>query len=186
MHKLTTVALSALVIGNLCGLAYFVKPSTKSAPGPRPQDAPAPLPANPLEFRELFAQTTALKPSTKVQALAEKRVRMQGFMAQMELPPLGGFYLTPRQVVCDEAGAGTADLPLESVFVVASSARDHEVPFVAGPLVVRGVLEVGNRADAQGRVSAFRIRLDPPSAVEIATNTSPSGKTVQHNEGVPP
>jgi hypothetical protein len=101
---------------------------------------------------------------------------MVGFMAEMEIPPRGGFYLAPRPVRCDEAGGGTADLPLESVLVVSPSAADATVAFLPGPLEATGILEVGNRPDADGRISAIRLVLDgpvgdrPPAAARAATN----------------
>jgi hypothetical protein len=87
-------------------------------------------------------------------------VRLVGFMAQLELPPRGAFYLVPRPVRCDESGAGTADLPPESVLVLSASSAGRVVPFLAGALELTGTLELGNQPDSEGRVSAFRLRLD--------------------------
>ncbi|MDX2052646.1 MAG: hypothetical protein SFV15_09665 [Polyangiaceae bacterium] len=115
--------------------------------------------ASTLRFEELFEVGPALVPSAKVLALAGKRVRVLGFMVDMELPPKSGFFLTSRPVRCDEGGQGTADLPIASVFVISQSMAGHSVPHVPGRLQVTGILEVGNQPDSSGRVSSFRLRL---------------------------
>ncbi len=113
-----------------------------------------------LEFDDLLAPGAELRLSEKVLRLDGIRVRLTGFVAKMELPPDGGFYLAPRPVTCDEAGGGTADLPVESVLVLSRSAQGRPVPFIGGALEVTGILQTGNQADADGRVSALRILLD--------------------------
>jgi hypothetical protein len=132
--------------------------------------------AAPLSFSELFEHSASLRPSARVLALDGRRVRLDGFMARMEVPSRGGFYLCPRHVSADESGAGTADLPVESVFVVMRSAAGREVPYRPGLLEVTGTLRVGNRADADGRVSAFQLTLDR-SASRKSSSTMHSSST---------
>jgi len=118
-------------------------------------------PAASLEFREFFAPSNLeLKPSAKLLALNGKRVRLVGFMAQMEDAPPGAFYLCPRPVFCDEAGGGTADLPPNAVRVIVRSAKDKSIAFTPQLLEVTGILEVGNRTEENGVVSAVRLILD--------------------------
>jgi hypothetical protein len=132
----------------------------------------APAPAD-LEFRELLASTgQGLRPSERAASLEGRRVRMVGFMAHMEVAPRGAFYLTPRPVSCDEAGAGNADLPPEAVYVVVRSAGGEEIEFTPRVLEVTGRLEVGNRVEADGRVTHLRLVLDRPQDL---AGTSPSG-----------
>jgi hypothetical protein len=121
-------------------------------------------PASPIEFAELFDAGPSLKPSAKALALDGKRVRIVGFMAEMEEPLEGAFYLVPRPIKLDESGGGTGDLPLESVLIVVPASEGKMLPQVNGPLEGTGVLEVGNRADGQGRVSNFRLTLDPAAS----------------------
>ena len=124
-------------------------------------------PASPIEFRELFDSGPSLKPSAKALALDGKRVRIAGFMAEMEEPIEGAFYLVPRPIKLDESGGGTGDLPLESVLIVVPGSEGRMLSHVDGALEGTGVLEIGNRADERGRVSNFRLRLDrDPSRVE--------------------
>jgi hypothetical protein len=172
--RMTSASTALLGSAAVCALVYFVvhrasaervSPelsstgrANASAPSARRFDD-----VESLRFQELFeAGKTALEPSSKARDLAGKHVRMTGFVAEMELPPKGAFYLVPRPVHCDEAGGGTADLPSESVLVIVPSARGAEMPHRAGLLEVSGVFEVGNRPDDDGRVSGFRIVLDRP------------------------
>jgi hypothetical protein len=87
---------------------------------------------------------------------------MVGFMAELEHAPQRAFYLTPRPVSCDEAGAGTGDLPIENVLVLAPFVAADAVPHVAGAVEVVGRFEVGNQVDTDGFPSSFRIHLDAP------------------------
>jgi hypothetical protein len=89
---------------------------------------------------------------------------MVGYMARMERVVPGAFYLVPHPVMCDEEGAGTSDLPVENVLVLVRSAKDKEIAFIPRPLEVTGILEVGNREEEDGRVSAIRLTLDGPPA----------------------
>jgi hypothetical protein len=130
------------------------KPEVAQAPATPPADAT-------LQFSELFASGgSALQPSELAQQLVGKRVRMVGFMAELEHGPVGAFYLTAQPVRCDESGAGTADLPIASVLVAVPFAANKQIPHVAGPLEVIGAFELGNQTDAQGFPSSFRLRLD--------------------------
>lgn len=127
-----------------------------------PASPPAAPPA-PLSFREFFAPSPrGLKPSTRLLSLDGKRVRLTGFMAQMESPPKGGFYLCAFPVFAAEGGGGTADLPPDAVLVVVRSAQGKELEHIPRPLEVTGVLELGARVDEEGRVSRIRILLDGP------------------------
>ncbi|MEO5769941.1 MAG: hypothetical protein ABIS92_16425, partial [Polyangia bacterium] len=118
-----------------------------------------------------------LIPTPRVLAAAGKRVRLIGFMAHMDLPSGGAFYLTPKPLVCDEAGGGTADLPPEAVRVTVPAARDRQIPFVAGPLEVTGMFALGNQSEPDGRTSSFRLTLDSQTFVhEPARGVNSPGK----------
>jgi hypothetical protein len=158
-------------------------PSMDGAPKPPRQtrgssaSAPsAPNSAAVLSFKEFFeASPRELKPSEKLLSLNGKRVRMVGYMARMERMVPGAFYLVPHPVTCDEEGAGTSDLPVENVLVLVRSAKNREIAFIPRPLEVTGILEVGNREEEDGRVSAIRLTLDgPPVKRKTAkSNTKP-------------
>src|SRR5262245_38914244 len=131
-----------------------------------------------IEFREFFeANASELKPSAKLLSLNGRRARLVGFMAQMEQPPSGAFYLCPRPVYADESGGGTADLPIGSVRVIVRSAKGKKIPFIARPIEVTGILEVGNQAEDDGTVSAVRLILD--ALQEPANSANPSSSATK-------
>jgi hypothetical protein len=128
-----------------------------------PVTAAAALPSSEaLSFLELIdSEGSQLKLSNRAQQLAGHRVHINGFVAQLEIPPKGGFYLTPQPVHGDESGAGTGDLPLESILVLSDAVPANALNEVSGPVQVTGVLELGQREDSEGRSNWIRIRLDP-------------------------
>jgi hypothetical protein len=128
------------------------------APDPKPDPPPEEIAF--AEFFDPAPSRRGLKPSARLLGVAGKRVRIVGFMAQMEKPPKGGFILCSRPVFATEAGGGTADLPPDAVLVVVQSAAGKELEKVPGPLEVTGLLELGVREDEDGRVSRIRIILD--------------------------
>lgn len=117
-----------------------------------------------LSLRDFFEATPReLRPSARLLSLAGQRVRIVGYMAQAEEPPVGGFYLCPFPLLTTEAGAGTADLPPQTVFVVVRSAKGRALAHRPGPLEVTGLLQL---ADTAGDAAPWPIRivLDPPSS----------------------
>jgi hypothetical protein len=153
------LAVGSSALALLCGLGCAARVSPAKQAGPVAREA-VQLSADQLEFSEFFERGPGLRPSEKLRSLAGKRVRLVGFMAQLELPPTGAFYLVPRPVHCDESGGGTADLPPESVLVLSAGSTGKVVPFLAGALELTGTLELGKALDSEGRVAAFRLRLD--------------------------
>lgn len=113
-----------------------------------------------LSFGELFEKQGDLRPSQRVEQLTGKRVRVEGFMARMEQPPKGAFWLCRKPIEIDEGGGGTGDLPIESILVVLTPQSEHEAPPLRGPLQVEGRLEVGRQQAPDGTLSLFRIVLD--------------------------
>src|SRR5262249_39968383 len=130
---------------------------------PPPPNAEADAAPTALSFKEFFDSFgPGLKPSQKLRELNQHHVQLTGFMAQMEPEPEGSFYLVPRPVFCDEEGGGNADIPPEGVLVIVPFLSQQKIPFVPGPLVVTGTLELGNREE-NGRISSIRLILDPPA-----------------------
>ncbi len=105
-----------------------------------------------------------LAPSDKLRSLDGKRVRVAGFMAELEEGPAGAFWLAGRPVSCDEGGAGIGDLPPDAILVVVPWSAGTAIPFVAGPVEVVGVLRLGAAPDVGGPPAPVRIVLDPPAA----------------------
>ena len=145
------------------------------APAARPAARPAGSGDPPLLLAgELLAPGPRLAPSARARALDGQRVRLAGYMAELEEPPRGAFYLSPRPVRCDEGGAGTGDLPPDAVRVVVRAAPGAVLPHVPGPIVATGVLVIGNAADADGRVSLFRLVLERPPEARSAPPPAPA------------
>lgn len=114
-----------------------------------------------ISFNEFFEAGEGLKPSKKLIGLKNKRVRVTGFMVQMENELEGSFFLVPRPVFCDEEGGGNADIPPEAVLVIVPFRARQKIPFIQGLLEVTGILELGNK-EANGQISSIRLIMDGP------------------------
>jgi hypothetical protein len=142
-------------------------PTTGSGAGAArtsPSRARSTEPPVPLAFGEIFAPGRDLVLSKKVRSLRGRRVRMEGYAAQMEDAPAGAFWLVPLPVRGDESGGGVGDLPPDSVLVMVRSAGDQPIrPAAPGLISVSGLLEVGH-ADGAEQSSLLRIVLDHSAA----------------------
>lgn len=127
-----------------------------------------------LEFREILApSTTELKPSDKLRSLQGKRVRMIGYMAEMEQMPEGYFYLCARPVLCDESGGGIGELPIDAVRVIVPALKGKAVKFVAPPIFVTGILELSGQSEFEPDSWAVRVLVDKLSdATQPSKNSS--------------
>lgn len=153
-----------------------------------PAGAVEPGQAVEISFADLLSPGPRLVPSPRLAALVGHRIRLVGFMAELEEPSRGAFYLTARPVRCDEGGGGTGDLPPDAVLVMVRSASDQEIPFYPGAIEVAGVLAIGATADDEGRPSTFRITLDRPDEIGRSTPAAPPGASppTPHSHGFTP
>ncbi|MCC7230847.1 MAG: hypothetical protein IT203_10670, partial [Fimbriimonadaceae bacterium] len=87
-----------------------------------------------------------LEATDSLRKLDGHRVRLKGFMAQMEEPPKGGFWLVPRPVFQDESGGGAGDLPPNSVFVIVRSSPNKSISYLPGGIAVTGTLKLSNKS----------------------------------------
>lgn len=101
--------------------------------------------------------------SQTVKRFQGQRVRLTGFVVQQEVATLGGFLLTTRPVQMSQHADGEADdLPPATVFVsLDPSQQDWAVAHARGLVEVTGTLDIGRLEERNGRVSWFRLRLDP-------------------------
>lgn len=122
---------------------------------PRPKPAAVSRPT--IDFAELyhFGDRGPI-PTEKLLSLAGHTVTLVGFMAVLEKPVRGGFYLAPYPAVSDESGAGRGGLPPTSVLVLLEGAGEKTIEPIRGVLEVSGVLEVGN-VEAKGETSTVRL-----------------------------
>lgn len=117
-----------------------------------------------LELQALYVERGgSLVFSPRLEELRGKLVRVRGYMVQMEDGPRGAFYLATRPVEQDESGAGTGDIPVNSLLVKVTGAAAEEIPWRPVPVEVVGTLEVGREEDGDGRVSSVRLILADPA-----------------------
>ncbi len=153
-------------------------PQIASAPPPRPPALVAPakaraaaaLPPLPpgvtaLRFDEFFVRPVGdagLVPTAKLRALDGKRVRILGWMVGREDPARGAFLFAPVPINIAEHEGGFSDLPPACVRVLVPAARATILAHTRRPILLTGVLSVGNRTEPDGSVSFVRLTLDPP------------------------
>ncbi|PZA07641.1 MULTISPECIES: hypothetical protein [unclassified Meiothermus] len=116
---------------------------------------------SPLEFGELYSKTTirGVEFSPKLQALAGKRVVMQGWMAPPLKPKLDFFVLTKAPLATCPFCSTAADWPPDIVLVIMPPGRSAEP--TTKRIQVTGRLEVGIKTDEDtGFVSLVRIYAD--------------------------
>ncbi|HYG64797.1 MAG TPA: hypothetical protein VEL74_19610 [Thermoanaerobaculia bacterium] len=165
---------------SLCLLLALVLVSALGASGgwAQPGDVPE------LRFDEIFASPVGpggLEYSAKARGLAGRRVRVAGYMVRRDAAPPGTFLLTPVPVQLHEAEYGLADdLPAATLLVEAPAWRGRPMPHEPGPLMVTGVLQLGNREEPDGRVSSVRLVLDGPD-----TPSDPTLRSTEPKEGTP-
>jgi len=132
---------------------------------------PAPSGVTDLKFSELFQPIgpRGLEYSDKLRALDGRRVRLLGNMVKQSRPLPWTLLLSPVPVTLHETEYGFAeDLPANVVHVFTERNATPLVPFTPGLLLLTGTLSVGNREEPDGRVSAVRLALDPPTPEQRA------------------
>jgi len=127
--------------------------------------SPPPHGVEDIKFREFFKMPIGprgLEPTDKLLGLNGKRVRIFGYMVNAEEPSAGPFILAPLAVSMAEKEDGPADdMPATILFVHIENAEGLIVPHIPGLLKLTGTLDLGNREETDGRVSAVRLHLDP-------------------------
>lgn len=161
--------LAALALGislQVHAIAGPEQPGARMAPAAEPS-LPPPDGVTELKFRDFFEMPVGprgLEMKQKLLALDGKRVRMLGYMVHQEEPHPGFFLLAPVPVSVAEASDGMADdLPPATLFVHLPAGQEQAVaPYQSGLLHVTGILGVGSREEADGRISLARLQLDAP------------------------
>lgn len=87
-------------------------------------------------------------------------MRVTGFMVGLEDAPLGGFYLTPSPVMCDESGAGIGDLPPNAVLVIVRSSKGRSIEHTKRKLAVTGRISVQSGRLEQGFPAPLVLTMD--------------------------
>jgi hypothetical protein len=148
--------------------------ATEASPSPSSTNALPPLPpdVSELKFSEFFRQPIGprgLEYTEKLRHLDGRRIRILGYMARQAKPADHCFLLTPRPLTLNEIEYGHADdLPATALHVFTTKDAPAIAPYTPGPLLLTGTLHLGNRLEADGRTSAVRLELDPPTREQNA------------------
>ncbi|HUS35508.1 MAG TPA: hypothetical protein VM680_09180 [Verrucomicrobiae bacterium] len=129
-----------------------------------------------IKFGELIQGRVGdrgLPVSQKAKSLDGKRVRILGHVVRREENAGGTFLLAPLPVQLHDEHYGLADdLPPTTVFVSAAPKSKNVLPYKRGLVLVTGTFRVGNREEADGRISTFRIEADPSTKILKRNNAS--------------
>lgn len=136
-----------------------------------------PLPAGveELSFQEFYKMPVGprgLEPSDKLLSLNGKRVRIAGFMGEMERANKRHVIFSPVPLKPQPEEYGLCDdIPGIHVLVTVPGNPDETVPFNPQPLLLTGILSVGVYSH-EGETSFVRMLLDPPSEKQPSANDS--------------
>ena len=146
----------------------------------RPKRPPRTLSIPTIDFAELYHfGSRAPEPTAKLLGLQNQRVTVVGFMALLERPVRGGFYLAPYPSMSDESGGGRGDVPPTSVLVLPATASGKEVTFLPGALQISGILDVGNR-ESDGEIATIRLLVDAKDLKQLRfARTRTTARTAQ-------
>lgn len=138
-------------------------------------------------FFKLPVGPRGLELTDRLKALDGKRVRILGHMVKEDLTPCNSCPVTPVQgkralpawmefvvpgrmmftenpAMVSHAHYGLADdLPPQTIFVTVPDKFGELVPYTPGPMLLTGVLSVGNKPEADSRISVVRLTLDLPA-----------------------
>ena len=169
--KLAAVMVVMMVGAMAYGLVRMQRASATTGGPALSQEIP-PLPAGvtELKFSELFVSPIGDRGLTfteKLRSLDGKRVRVLGYMAQQEQPVPGMFLFSTIPVRLNEEHYGLADdLPAATMFVFMPAQRDQVVRHAPGLMLLTGTLSIGNHEEADGRISAVRLKLEAAPSVQ--------------------
>ena len=153
----------------------------KAAAGKTVQEAvklpPLPEGVTELRFDEFYKMPVGprgLEPTEKLRSLHGKRVRILGYMANMQLRGNRQMLLAPVPLKAQPLEYGQADdIPATHVLVRVPGNAAVPVPYTPGLLLFTGRLTVGGRS-LDGENAFVRLLLDAP---EIAPSTSTASPT---------
>jgi hypothetical protein len=167
---------AALMLGLALGVpvarAHGPAPATEMRPVPVAlqvhAELPPPVPdVADLKFRDLFRLPVGprgLEPTALLRSLDGRRVRMVGYMARQDRSRAapGRLVLAPLPVTLDDEDDSLADdLPVTAVHVLLADAqRQQQLPHMQGLMALTGTLQLGARAEPDGRRSMLRLLLD--------------------------
>jgi hypothetical protein len=142
-----------------------------------------------FKFNEFFRSPIGprgLEYTDQLRHLEGRRIRILGYMVQQTKPVAGCFLFTPVPVRLNEHEYGHADdLPATALHVITDESAPAQTPFTPGPLLLTGKLSLGNRTEADGRISTVRLFLDPPTAEQKAAAERAVAAAQEKNAAAP-
>lgn len=141
-------------------------------PTPAMKLPPLPEGVEELGFQDFFRNPVGprgLEPSAKLLSLNGKRVRILGFVAEMERTNKRNIIFAPVPLKPQPEEYGLADeIPATHVLVTIPGDPETQVPLLPGALLLTGTLAVGHSTE-DGETSFVRLLLDPPAAANAGT-----------------
>ncbi len=139
-------------------------PKTKQPVAPGIVLPPAPEGVTDFSLERLYVRPAGRKGlefTPEAKALENRRVRLTGYQVRQTQPIPWAFLLSPVPLTLHEREYGLADdLPATAVHVFFPRSLPPVLPWERSELVVIGTLSLGNRDEADGRVSAARVVVD--------------------------
>lgn len=181
-----TLRVAHVLLVAACSLMISVHSRASETSESTPQVSPAIPDAVDLEppflkFSEIFVMPVGpkgLEYTDRVKSLDGQKVRMQGYMALRSQMVSGQFIMTPMPIVLHDAEMGPCDdLPPTAVWVHVPGMGAMVTPHEQGLIEVSGVVSLGPREEADGRVSSIRIELDELKHVPPPPQAEPRGAT---------
>lgn len=138
--------------------------ATSTAERPDPTLPPPPDGVIDFSLERLYlspAGRRGLEFTPEARQLDGKRVRLTGFMVRQTQPVPWCFLLSPISLSLHEREYGLAeDLPPSTLHVFYPRSLPPVLPWERRPVVVTGIFSVGNREEADGRISAARLTIE--------------------------
>jgi len=127
------------------------------------------------DFFEPIVGDRGLNYSDRLRSLAGQRVRVIGHMVREPARSTGVFMLTSTPVRIENDGYCIIEnLPPATLHVVMPGIDGtRPTPYVPGPLILSGILEVGIAQTSDGRNSTVRLLLDPPATDAAGAASAP-------------
>ena len=134
--------------------------STKTGAAEKPAKSASgrklpPLPAGveELKFADFFQPIgrMGMEYTEKMKSLEGKKVRILGFMVQLEVRAPGLFLFSPFAIELNDAEEGMSDyLHPATLHVIMPVNKDQPVSYTHGPMLLTGTLSVGAHEEAGG------------------------------------
>ena len=183
--KMKTNIVTLVLLSLAMGSTPLPAQETSSPPRSGVKPAASALPRLPagvaeLKFCDFFVTPVGprgLEWTDNLRQLDGKKVRILGYMVQEEKQTPGVFILSPYPAQIHEHDNALADdLPPSVVHVISPSHGGQVVPHTPQLLLLTGKLQIGNRPEPGGRMSAVRLTIDRMSRAASPRHAAPAGK----------